>query len=279
MKRFLLLLTLAVACSVWTTSNAQCLRSKAPASVKNETLQGTLEEAGYPCEKGEDCAECMVFAIQTSDRFYYMTSQDPTVWDVIDSLFLVKISVNCICAMDIIVIGRPYHNGSFDYIDVAGISGHLRTGSPTPTDSISLYKTDTEDDPGSSTVDPVDPTQVVATLNGNELTIQEYSGDEIGFTLTSGNAPSNESPALKLIQKEQTFRYMLSVLLNEQGTYTLHLSNPNWDYTIIGTFDYSPQGIERIQQPGSGSQKILREGQLLIRQGEHVYTTLGIPVE
>lgn len=147
-----------------------------------------------------------------------------------------------------------------------------------PADTIPLFSY-TGDDPGSSTVDPVDPNQVVVTLKGDELTIREISGEEITLAL-SLTYNRNQMPALKRIPETETFRNEVTITLNEEGTYTLELTNPSWGYTIYGTFDY-PQRKDAIDQnivPQPAAQKIIRNGQLLIRKGEKVYTVQGTAI-
>ena len=59
-------------------------------------------------------------------------------------------------------------------------------------DTIPLYRY-TSDDSGSSTVDPVDPNQVVVILQGDELTIREFMGEDITYNLnlkTQNNVPA-----------------------------------------------------------------------------------------
>ena len=146
----------------------------------------------------------------------------------------------------------------------------------TPVDTIPLYASD---DPGSSTVDPVDPNQVVVTLKGDELTIRESSGEEIMMAL-SLNQGDASVPAFNRVQRTQSFQNELTVTLTEEGLYRLELSNPSWGYNIFGTFNY-PQRKDAIDQnvvPTPAAQKIIRNGQLLIRKGEKIYTVQGAEV-
>lgn len=148
----------------------------------------------------------------------------------------------------------------------------------TPADTIPLFSY-TGDDPGSSTVDPVDPNQVVVTLKGDVLTVKEMSGEEITLAL-SLTYNRNQMPALKRIPETETFRNEVTITLTEEGTYTLELTNPSWGYHIYGTFDY-PQRKDAIDQdivPTPGAEKIIRNGQLLIRKGEKVYTVQGTAI-
>ncbi len=147
----------------------------------------------------------------------------------------------------------------------------------TPADTIPLFSY-TGDDPGSSTVDPVDPNQVVVTLKGDELTIKETSGDVITYSLQKES--SNNAPKHMPMLYANTFQNSVSVELTEEGLYQLNLSNPHWDYRIYGTFNY-PQRKDAIDQdivPTPGAEKIIRNGQLLIRKGEKVYTVQGTEI-
>ena len=279
MKRVLLFVTLVLAGSVWTASKAICLVSKAPALEQYISVQGTLEYAGYPCETWEDCMDCGTPVLVANDKTYYLTTKDKNIERQLDSLVTLPMTVNCVCTVSAVLKGLPYTQGSFDYLDVVEIESstdleevpygdHHR-------DTIPLNKeteTDTNDDPGSSTVDPVDPTQVVAVLNGNSLSIEEASGTYTQVTVTNSD-PKN------VIKRTMSFRSSISILLAYPDTYTLVLSNSKWDYTISGTFTYAPQGIESIQSSDINIKKILRNGQLLIQQGENVYTILGTPLQ
>ena len=146
---------------------------------------------------------------------------------------------------------------------------------PPTTDTIPLYA---QDDPGSSTVDPVDPNQVIATLKGDELTIRDNSGEEIMMALSLSEEEASV-PAFNRVQRTQSFRNELTVTLTEEGLYRLELSNPSWEYTIYGTFRY-PQRHDAIDQTLTvpAAQKILRNGQLLIRIGDKVYTVHGTEI-
>ena len=173
-----------------------------------------------------------------------------------------------------------YKNGEQVYVsDMGEQYGCVYNYDPyAPSDTIPLFSY-TGDDPGSSTVDPVDPNQVVVTLKGDVLTIKETSGKEITLAL-SLTYNRNQMPALKRIPETETFRNEVTITLTEEGTYTLELTNPSWGYTIYGTFNY-PQRKDAIDQnivPQPAAEKIIRNGQLLIRKGEKVYTVQGTAI-
>ena len=172
-----------------------------------------------------------------------------------------------------------YKNGEQIYVsDMGAEYGCEHDQTPEPTDTIPLYSY-AGDNPGSSTVDPVDPNQVVVTLKGDELTIRESSGEEIMMAL-SLNQGDASVPAFNRVQRTQSFQNELTVTLTEEGLYKLELSNPSWGYNIFGTFNY-PQRKDAIDQnvvPTPAAQKIIRNGQLLIRKGEKIYTVQGAEV-
>ncbi len=78
---------------------------------------------------------------------------------------------------------------------------------------------------------------------------------------------------------DDTFSESVSIQLTERGLYTLELTNPEWGYTIVGTFEYDGiQGIEPVETGVPAAQKILRNGQLLIQKGDRIYTVQGIEI-
>ena len=170
-----------------------------------------------------------------------------------------------------------YKNGEQVYVSEWGAEyGCVYNDEEQSGDTIPIYSY-TGDDPGSSTVDPVDPNQVVVTLKGDELTIKESSGDEINFKLTNTSVASSAARAPK-IDDAQSFRNEVSVQLTEDGNYRLILTNPNWDYKIYGTFRYAHQGLGRVNDESSAT-KILRDGQVLIERNGRVYSVTGMEIK
>ena len=164
-----------------------------------------------------------------------------------------------------------YKNGEPVYVSQIGEKRGCY-GENSTADTIPLFSY-TGDDPGTSTVDPVDPNQVVATLGNEELTIREYTGTEITYVLTHrNNAPSRE-----LEPQPTTFENEVVIELTEYGPYELQLSNEAWDYIIIGKFYYGPQGVEMIGSDltADGVQRVIIDGQLLLRKGDKTYTLTG----
>ena len=166
-----------------------------------------------------------------------------------------------------------YKNGEQVYVsDMGEQYGCVYNYDPyAPSDTIPLFSY-TGDDPGSSTVDPVDPNQVVATLQGDQLTIHEHSGVDVTYTLRH-NAPA-QMPSLHRAPQSDTFRDMVTLQITESGEYMLLLTNPSWGYNIFGRFNYMPQGIISVRS-SSAPQKVLQNGQMIILRGEKMYTVTG----
>ena len=171
-----------------------------------------------------------------------------------------------------------YKNGEQVYVSEMGEQyGCVYNYDPyAPSDTIPLFSY-TGDDPGSSTVDPVDPNQVVATLQGNQLTIHEHSGVDVTYSLQH-NAPA-QMPSLHRAPQSDTFRNEVTVQITESGEYLLQLTNPSWGYTIVGRFNYVAEGIDNVNssslQGGDRGRLIIQNGQLYILRGEKKYTVTG----
>ena len=170
-----------------------------------------------------------------------------------------------------------YKNGEQIYVSEMGAEyGCEHDQTPEPTDTIPLYSY-TGDDPGSSTVDPVDPNQVVVTLKKDELTIKEFSGEAISYDLT--NTSNNAAPASRRAPLSDTFREKVTIQITESGEYMLQLTNPAWGYTIYGTFFYAPQGIDNVHfsslQGGDRGTLMIHDGQIYILRGDKTYTITG----
>jgi hypothetical protein len=218
-------------------------------------------------------------------KHYVLTPKGPTTWNLwVENMFTIqqKPSDPAEGGFSTITIHQLTGNlMEWEYIAYGGDEGpityyqYLRRVGTQDSDTIPLYA---QDDSGSSTVDPVDPNQVIATLKGDELTIRDNSGEEIMMALSLSEGEASV-PAFNRVQRTQSFRNELTVTLTEEGLYRLELSNPSWEYTIYGTFRY-PQQHDAIDQTlvVPAAQKILRNGQLLIRIGDKVYTVHGTEV-
>ena len=142
----------------------------------------------------------------------------------------------------------------------------------TPVDTIPLYA---GDDPGSSTVDPVDPNQVVVTLKGDELSIHENMGVDITYTLQH-NSPA-QAPSQRRAPQSDTFRDEVTIQITASGEYLLQLTNPSWDYTIFGRFYYSPQGIWNVVLTEQ-AQKVVVDGVIYIVRDCKMFNVQGAQV-
>ncbi len=146
----------------------------------------------------------------------------------------------------------------------------------TPIDTIPLF---IKDGPGSSTVEPVDPNLIYATLSKDILSIYVLRDLEINMVLYK-TPSANHAPAVKRTIKATTFTDSISTTLTESGTYTLELTNPAWDYTIVGTFDYQlPQAIENTSANTPSATKILKDGRLFLRYKGQMYNVQGQQVQ
>lgn len=218
-------------------------------------------------------------------KHYVLTPKGPTTWNLwVENMFTIqqKPSDPAEGGFSTITIHQLTGNlMEWEYIAYGGDEGpityyqYLRRVGTQDSDTIPLYA---QDDSGSSTVDPVDPNQVIATLKGDELTIRDNSGEEIMMALSLSEGEASV-PAFNRVQRTQSFRNELTVTLTEEGLYMLELSNPSWEYTIYGTFRY-PQRHDAIDHTLAvpAAQKILRNGQLLIRIGDKVYTVHGTEI-
>lgn len=148
-------------------------------------------------------------------------------------------------------------------------------------DTVKLYR-HVNDGPGSSTVDPVDPNQIVVILQQDLLIMREYTGEEIQYTLQKSlvsDAPAKaNTPAMSKQVQADTFRGSASVRLTENGTYRLDLTNPEWDYSIYGEFDYGTTDVEPVM-PDTPATKLIRNGHLLIQFGDKIYTLTGVEIQ
>ena len=148
-------------------------------------------------------------------------------------------------------------------------------------DTVKLYR-HVNDGPGSSTVDPVDPNQIVVILQQDLLIMREYTGEEIQYTLQkslASNAPAKaNAPAMSKRVQADSFRGSTSLRLTENGTYRLDLTNPDWNYSIYGVFDYGTVGLYPVI-PDATATKVIRNGHLLIQKGDKIYTLTGVEIQ
>lgn len=176
----------------------------------------------------------------------------------------------CTLTMDEMVwmeeVDGEQHFTYFKHLDESGL----------PTDTIPLYA---RDDSGSSTVDPVDPNQIYATLTGNVLTIHNRTGAQVTFTVHNVSV-NNVAARVRTNAEPVSFTESISVELSEDGIYEILLTSEEWNYTVFGTVNYIRSATEITKEdPASTTKKVLRGTQILIERGDKTYTLTGQEVK
>ena len=230
------------------------------------TLNGNIVASFRECSI-DGCPTCFGSFMTQDASIYSLTATDTLIMEQLNMLYLGK---------QYTINGVWTKCKNIPFIEVNAI---YETKDTIPSDTIPLY---IKDGPGSSTVEPVDPNEIIAKLILDELQMKEYLHTIIDYNLTKAPA-ANSSPAVKHVNPvvaADSFTDSETVTLTESGRYFLEMSHPDWDYTIVGTFVYNAlQGLETIENSQSACTKELREGQLLIRQGEQLYTPTGIRIQ
>jgi hypothetical protein len=230
------------------------------------TLNGNIVESFRECSI-DGCPTCFGTFMTQDASFYLLTATDTLIMEQLNMLYLGK---------QYTIKGVWTKCKNTPFIEVNAI---YETKDTIPSDTIPLY---IKDGPGSSTIEPVDPNEIIAKLIHDELQMKEYLHTIIDYNLTKAPA-ANSSPAVKHVNPvvaADSFTDSETVTLTESGRYFLEMSHPDWDYTIVGTFVYNArQGLETVENSQSACTKELREGQLLIRQGEQLYTPTGIRIQ
>ena len=230
------------------------------------TLNGNIVESFRECSI-DGCPRCFGTFMTQDASFYLLTATDTLIMEQLNMLYLGK---------QYTIKGVWTKCKNTPFIEVNAI---YETKDTIPADTTPLY---IKDRPGSSTVEPVDPNEIIAKLILDELQMKEYLHTIIDYNLTKAPA-ANSSPAVKHVNPvvaADSFTDSETVTLTESGRYFLEMSHPDWDYTIVGTFVYNAlQGLETIENSQSACTKEFREGQLLIRQGEQLYTPTGIRIQ
>ena len=230
------------------------------------TLNGNIVASFRECSI-DGCPRCFGTFMTQDASFYLLTATDTLIMEQLNMLYLGK---------QYTIKGVWTKCKNTPFIEVNAI---YETKDTIPSDTIPLY---IKDGPGSSTVEPVDPNEIIAKLILDELQMKEYLHTVIDYNLTKAPA-ANSSPAVKHVNPvvaADSFTDSETVTLTESGRYFLEMSHPDWDYTIVGTFVYNAlQGLETIENSQSACTKELREGQLLIRQGEQLYTPTGVRIQ
>lgn len=273
MKKVIFTFVLAIVSSMWMRSEALCM-SPIPEAAYLPFIKssGKLVMVALPCEE-EPCTPCITMALQTNTNLYYLTTDNAKIlaqleaieaqWH--DSIFA-SISGTYYISEDIdhnyyytILVSNIELNG--DFIDVTEQT----------TDTIPLYA---RDDSGSSTVDPVDPNQIYATLTGDKLTVHNNTGTKITFTI---NTISRNNAAARVRKNTEpiTFTDSISVELSEEGEYEIILTSEEWNYTIFGTFIYSRAASAITKEEPLPIKKVLRGKQILIEREGKTYTITG----
>lgn len=120
--------------------------------------------------------------------------------------------------------------------------------------------TESADDPGSSTVDPVDPNQARVELTGNTLNIYEGLEGNAHISLYNMTFPH--------VVLQTFFDESVTVTLTDTAQYRIILSNPNLG-VVYGTFRY----------PVDQTRKVMQEGRLYILLGNHSYSLSGVKIQ
>ena len=140
------------------------------------------------------------------------------------------------------------------------------------TDTIPLYA---RDDSGSSTVDPVDPNQIYATLTGDKLTVHNNTGAQVTFTLNNTSV-NNIAARVRANTEPVSFTESISVELTEDGLYEIWLTSEEWNYSIFGTINYVRSATTITKEdPASTTKKVLRGTHILIEREGKTYTLTG----
>ena len=279
MKRIMLTLVLAIAAGVWNLNWAICMDATTQVDGPVVSISGEFFRTAMPCEEGDPCPPCITLALSANDNIYYLSTTDSVVEAQLDSIIKVLESVNCICEQPATVTGIIYTRNNTYYIAISNIVelGVIQEKKRHQnTDTIPLF---INDGPGSSTVEPVDPNLIYATLSKDILSIYVLRDLEINMVLYK--APSaNHAPAVKRAIKDTSFTDSISTTLTESGIYTIELTNPTWNYTVVGTFEYQvPQAVENTSANTPSATKILKDGRLFLRYKGQMYNVQGQQVQ
>ena len=126
--------------------------------------------------------------------------------------------------------------------------------------SCSYTITDSADDPGSSTVDPIDPNQAKAELTGNTLKV--YEGLEGNAQISVNNITHPQ------VILQTSFDESVTLTLTDTARYSIQLYHPSIGF-VYGTFQYP---IDKVR-------KVMQNGRVLIRFGKHFYSPSGVKIQ
>ena len=183
MKKIMLTFVLAIAAGVWNLNWAICMDATTQVDGPVVSISGEFFMTAMPCEEGDPCPPCITLALSANDNIYYLSTTDSVVEAQLDSIIKVLESVNCICEQPATVTGIIYTRNNTYYIAISNIVelGVIQEKKwHQNTDTIPLF---IKDGPGSSTVEPVDPNLVYATLTKDILAVYEKLDVAIDFTL------------------------------------------------------------------------------------------------
>ena len=120
--------------------------------------------------------------------------------------------------------------------------------------------TESADDPGSSTVDPVDPNQAKAELTGNTLKV--YEGLEGNAQISVNNITHPQ------VILQTSFEESIQLTLTDTAQYSIQLFHPDLG-TVYGTFRY----------PVDNARKVVQGGRLFILFNNHFYNPGGVKIQ
>ena len=126
--------------------------------------------------------------------------------------------------------------------------------------SDSATMTASTDDSGSSTVDPIDPNQAKAELTANTLKV--YEGLEGNVQIKVENRTHRQ------VVLQTSFDESVTITLTDTAQYAIHLFHPEIGY-VHGTFRY----------PADNAKKMMQNGQMFIRLGNHFYSPTGTKIQ
>lgn len=181
---------------------------------------------------------------------------------------------DCACSCGQLVL-CAYKNGEQVYTSAMGEQyGCEYNYNPdtTHTDTIPLYA---RDDSGSSTVDPVDPNQIYATLTGDKLTVHNNTGAQVTFTLNNTSV-NNIAARVRANTEPVSFTDSVSIELSEDGIYEILLTSEEWNYSVFGTINYVRSATTITKEdPASTTKKVLRGTHILIEREGKTYMITG----
>ena len=119
---------------------------------------------------------------------------------------------------------------------------------------------DSADDPGSSTVDPVDPNQAKAEITGNTLKV--YEGLEGNAQISVNNITHPQ------VILQTSFDESVTLTLTDTARYSIQLYHPSIGF-VYGTFRY----------PIDDARKVMMNGQMYILLDHHFYSPGGVKIQ